>query len=140
MNDLISRQAAIAYAISGRVRTFPTSEDGENWIRTEDVRQSLLSMPSAEPQWIPVSEGLPEKMEPVNITWVNRDPNPYYMNIKDKPFTATGIYFKGQWYWYSVTCEDILEEYGENEIDVVDDGIEITAWKPLPKPYGGDLE
>lgn len=50
MNDLISRQAAIAYAISGRVRTLPTSEDGENWIRTEDVRQSLSTMPSAQPE------------------------------------------------------------------------------------------
>ena len=50
MSDLISRQAAIAYAISGRVRTLPTSEDGENWIRTEDVRQSLSTMPSAQPE------------------------------------------------------------------------------------------
>lgn len=48
MSDLIDRQAAIAYAISGRVRTLPTSEDGEDWIRTEEVRQSLLTMPSAE--------------------------------------------------------------------------------------------
>lgn len=53
MSDTISRQAAIAYAISGRVRTLPTSEDGENWIRTEDVRQSLLTMPSAEPIDVP---------------------------------------------------------------------------------------
>lgn len=50
MSDTISRQAAIAYAISGRVRTLPTSEDGENWIRTEDVRQSLSTMPSAQPE------------------------------------------------------------------------------------------
>lgn len=50
MSDLIDRHAAIAYAISGRVRTLTTSEDGEeNWIRTEEVRQSLLTMPSAEP-------------------------------------------------------------------------------------------
>ncbi len=50
MDDLINRQAAIAYAISGKVRTLPTSEDGENWIRTKEVRQSLLTMPSAEPE------------------------------------------------------------------------------------------
>ena len=50
MSDLINRKEAIAYAISGRVRTFPTSEDGENWIKTEEVRQSLLTMPSAEPE------------------------------------------------------------------------------------------
>ena len=49
MDDLISRQAAIATAISGRVRTLPTTEDGENWIRVNEVRDSLLSLPSAEP-------------------------------------------------------------------------------------------
>ena len=89
----------------------------------------------AQPHWIPCSEQLPENMERVNITWVNRDPVPYYMNIKDKPFTATGIYFKGKWYWDSVTCEDTLGEYGENEIDEVDGCIEIVAWMPMPKPY-----
>lgn len=50
MADYIARQEAIAYAISGSVRTLPTSEDGEDWIRTSEVRQSLLTMPSAEPQ------------------------------------------------------------------------------------------
>ena len=53
--DLISRQAAIASAISGRIRTLPTSEDGENWIRTAEVRQSLLDVPSAEVE--PVKRG-----------------------------------------------------------------------------------
>lgn len=48
MNDYIDRQAAIAYAISGRIRTLPTSEDGEDWIRTAEVRQSLLNVPSAD--------------------------------------------------------------------------------------------
>ena len=52
MDDLISRQAAIASAISGRVRTLPTSEDGEDWIRTSEVRESLLSLPSAQPKII----------------------------------------------------------------------------------------
>lgn len=55
MTDYIDRQAAIAYAISGRIRTLPTSEDGENWIRTAEVRQSLLDVPSAEAE--PVKHG-----------------------------------------------------------------------------------
>ena len=57
MNDLISRQAAIATAISGRVRTLPTTEDGENWIRVNEVRDSLLSLPTAQPKhgkWIKI--------------------------------------------------------------------------------------
>ena len=55
MTDLISRQAAIGSAISGRVRALPTTEDGEDWIRVSEVRESLLNLPSAEPQigeWI----------------------------------------------------------------------------------------
>lgn len=87
-------------------------------------------------KWIPVSERLPEDCVPVNITYVNHNPESYYANIKDVPFTATGICYKGKWYWYSVVCEDYLKEYGERyEVDAVDADIEITAWMPLPEPY-----
>ena len=58
-NDLISRQAAIDTAISGRVRALPTTEDGEDWIRVNEVRDSLLTLPSAQRtgRWIVVSDG-----------------------------------------------------------------------------------
>ena len=85
--------------------------------------------------WIPVSERLPDNTDPVNITWVNHDPESYYAAIKDKPFTATGVYFNGQWYWWSTLCTDILAEYSHNYDDIIDDDIEITAWMPLPKSY-----
>jgi hypothetical protein len=90
--------------------------------------------------WIPVSEKTPEELEPVNITWVNHNPESYYANIKDKPFTATGVYFNGQWYWWSTLCTDILAEYSHNYDDIIDDDIEITAWKPLPEPYKAKSE
>lgn len=86
-------------------------------------------------RWIPVSERLPEDLEPVNITWINHDPESYYTDIKDKPFTATGVYFNGQWYWWSTLCTDILAEYSHNYDDIIDDDIEIIAWQPLPQPY-----
>lgn len=86
-------------------------------------------------RWIPVSERLPKELEPVNITWVNHNPQSYYANIKEKPFTATGVYFNGQWYWWSTLCTDILAEYSHNYSDIIDDDIEITAWMPLPEPY-----
>lgn len=44
MDDLISRQAAIAHAISGRTREL----EGEKWIRVSEVRESLQTMPSAQ--------------------------------------------------------------------------------------------
>lgn len=86
-------------------------------------------------EWIPVSERLPDDLEPVNITWINHEPEPYYKEIKDKPFTATGVYFNGQWYWWSTLCTDILAEYSNNFDDIIDTAIEVIAWQPLPKPY-----
>ena len=96
-----------------------------------------------EPHWIPVTERLPENNDPVNVTWVNHNPEVYYMDIKDKPYTATAIYFRGKWFWYSCVIEDWLSEYGSNESllanlqEAVDRDIEITAWQPLPEPYKG---
>ena len=92
-----------------------------------------------EQKWIPVSEQLPDNTDPVNITWVNHNPEPYYADIKDKPFTATGVYFNGQWYWWSTLCTDTLAEYSHNYDDIIDDAIEIIAWQPLPQPYVPDI-
>ena len=91
-------------------------------------------------RWIPISERLPEDLEPVNITWVNHNPESYYADIKDKPFTATGVYFNGQWYWYSSLCTDLLAEYSHNYDDIIDDDIEVIAWMPLPEPYKAEAE
>ena len=43
-DDTISRQAAIANAISGRTREI----DDEKWIRVSEVRESIKTLPSAE--------------------------------------------------------------------------------------------
>lgn len=47
--DLIDREYAIASACSGIIRALPTTEDGEDWIRVEEVRQSLKSVPAVIP-------------------------------------------------------------------------------------------
>lgn len=91
-------------------------------------------------RWIPVAERPPEELVPVNITWVNHNPESYYEHIKDKPFTATGVYFNGQWYWWSTLCTDMLAEYGHNYSDIIDDDVEITAWMPLPESYKAERE
>ena len=142
--DCISRQAVLSeiekVCFSKEWSKFRIN-NGSNGER-DLIIKFIKQMPSVktEQKWIPVSKRLPKDLEPVNITWVNREPEPYYHDIKDKNFVATGIHYRGQWYWYSTTCADYLGEYGSNEIDLVDDAIEILAWMPLPEPFKAESE
>lgn len=103
------------------------------------LKNLLVTQPTItpEPHWIPCSAGLPKTNDPVNVTWVNHNPEVYYMGIKDKPFTATAHYHRGHWYWYSSVTQDYLDEYGKWTPDLVDKDVEILAWMPLPEPYKG---
>lgn len=105
----------------------------------QSAQDKIIKVLEQEPKWIPVSKKTPKELTPVNITWINRNPESYYKDIKDKPFSATGVYYKGKWHWYSAICEDMLAEYGRNEVDEIDADIEITAWMPLPKPYKSEV-
>lgn len=40
------------------------------------------------------------------------------------------------WYWDSPAVLDLLAEYGEDEIDLVDEEVEITHWMPQPLSAG----
>lgn len=148
MNDLISRQAAIDALNDGAEFLRRVLDDADivgaerakyEWGLglIESYIYDMKELPSAQ-QWIPCSDRPPEDLEEVNVTWVNHDPEPYYDFVKDKPFTATAVYYKEKWYWYSSTCADILAEYGRNPNEEIDDGIEIIAWMPLPEPYKGE--
>lgn len=75
----------------------------------------------------------PTDLEIVNVVWCNHNPPSYYQNIKDKRFVASAVYFKGKWYWYSSTCIDYLDEYGKNDFDLIDEDVEVIAWRELPK-------
>ena len=106
----------------------------------EDEQLLLLAVedeppvqPSRKGHWIDVKEQMPEPLQSVIVTWKNHDPEPYYSDIKDKPFTGVAIYYKDKWWWWSAYTEDMLAEYGRSNDDEVDDAIEITAWMPLPK-------
>lgn len=90
-------------------------------------------------EWIPISEEKPEDFEETLVTWVNHNPVSYYANIKDVPFVSPAIYLGGNWYWWSETRKELLEEYGpeRNAIAELDVDIEVTAWMRLPKAYGG---
>lgn len=102
--------------------------------RCDALQLAIIALQN-QPVWIPVSERLPEELVPVNVTWINRNPEPYYAEIKDVPFACTAVYYNGKWYWWSSVCTDYLEEYGEYNVDLVDKYIDIVAWMPLPETY-----
>lgn len=114
--------------------------DDHQMFLASDIREMIeqlkddLEEDEKENGWIPVSERLPEECVPVNIVWVNRNPETYYSKIKDVPFSATEVYCNGNWYWYSSTCVDYLAEYGKCEWDLVDKAVDIIHWQPLPEP------
>ena len=91
-----------------------------------------------EPQWIPVTERLPDDLAEVIVTWINHIPEPYYDFLKNKPFTGVAVFYKEQWFWYSSTTVDVLAEYGRCGSEKIDDAIEIIAWMPIPEPWKGD--
>ena len=95
-----------------------------------------LAADVAPVEWIDVNDRMPEESTstPVNIVWKNMDPAPYYADIKNKPFVGTAYYYNGKWWWFSCTCEDYLQGYGESDIDCMDDGIVVTHWIPIPAP------
>ena len=145
--DLPSAQPEVMYypqvdGVTPSVIAQPSYTD-EQIQKMQDLEQAEIQkayeLGKAEAnRWIPCSERLPEDLEEVNVTWVNHDPEPYYNFVKDKPFTATAVYYKEKWFWYTSTCVDLLAEYGRNPNEEIDDGIEIIAWMPLPGPWEGE--
>ena len=106
---------------------------------TEALQMAIQAL--EEPPWIPCCKRLPEELSEVNVTWINTDPELYYDFIRGKRFTGSAVYYKGKWYWYSATCVDYLNEYGNSPADEMDDAIKVIAWMPLPEPAkDGDKE
>ena len=97
------------------------------------VRETVRNAPTVS-GWVSVKDRVPEENVAVNIVWVNTDPEIYYEHIKGKPFTATGVYFRGEWYWWSSVVQDYLSEYGVGFTDKMDKVIVVTHWMPLPEP------
>jgi len=132
-----------------------TREENLHWLNEEirtwenecqskhPIKEALYAARRAleqEPRWIPVSEGLPKDIKPVQITWKNNDPETYYQDIKGKHFTGTAHYKDGKWYWYSDVTEDFLAEYGRCDICEFDSAIEVVAWMPMAEPYEAESE
>ena len=105
MTDLINRADAIeaVFAVSRRVPTMA--------IR---AKYALESLPSAEAEWIPCGERLPEINTPVILCGKYNEVIGYRRNNSD---------------WMAVSGDG-----WETDIEHPEDFI---AWMPLPKPYEG---
>lgn len=89
-----------------------------NWsISRETVESVINGLTSAEPQWIPCEERLPEARRSVIIS--------------TKEWTGEGCY------WETTPNHIIWKGYRWNATYWDD---EVTAWMPLPKPYEGRTE
>ena len=146
--DTVSRQQAIDAAI----KAVDEWDGGFNFTRAIIIKKALNALPpsptpsrQAEPQWIPVSERLPEL--DVNINVYTKE-NPimvsepvcisYKLNGRDYVCPIPCIlHSNGHWYIDNNSLEDWVN------LDDYDSGIEdplrlqVTAWMPEPEPYKG---
>jgi hypothetical protein len=108
VTDLISRQAAIDAALTFIVEYCGAAFD-------EDMQKMLCerldALPSAEPQWIPVSEKLPKYSDSVLVSLFDHE-------------IDIGSYYCDTWHI--------------NGCGSVEDGA-VLAWMHLPKPYEGNI-
>lgn len=124
------------------MQTIDDEYDIEEQGRVYGLMEALELVKQIEPEqkWIPVSEGLPEDIKPVIVTWKNTDPKSYYQYIVGKHFIGTAHYKNGKWFWYSSVTEDLLAEYGRCDCEEFDEAIDVIAWMPLPQPYTAEKE
>lgn len=132
--DLIKRNLAIAYATSGLVRRI----DGEEWIRTSDVKQSLNDVPTVEPKVkkVPIAQVTfdAEKLKEFTNDIVKRIENgeivlqSAWIPIKTRPLTDEERKSLSQ--YYGSNYEDTADEWAF-DCPMPEEGQEIlisTSW------------
>ena len=113
MDDLISKQQAIRWV---KTECNPYGKPTLEFESGKKVIEHLEQMPSAQPEWIPCSERLPEES------------GQYIITVK---------------YVHVDGYEDLYAEHGEWDGDRWDmfcfghcgEVEDIIAWMPLPEPY-----
>ena len=118
MDDLISRQQAIATAVSAAIDWHRLANP--QYSIAYSIGEAMNSLPSAQPGWIPCSTELPKDEEEVIVS-IHDDSGDYACD-----YTSFG--------WYAAA----------GEFWVVDNeaSMRVVAWMPLPTPYreGGQDE
>ena len=107
MKDLIERQVAIDALVKQSV------------VDKAVAKRVLAQLPSAEPEWIPVSERLPEIIKGHYVS----DVCIVYCDTGAYGFTILEENIFGQVGWQCERDDDYHEPLGE-----------VIAWMPLPEP------
>lgn len=77
--------------------------------------KKLSDVPSVEPHWIPCSDGLPKKDDRYQVTRYDYVTNTEFIDI---------LWYEKNLWWDRHSTGDYA----------------VTAWMPLPEPYGGESE
>ena len=127
MTDLIRRADAIEAVRKEYEDAINIGDNGD--AIAYDVGRILSALPSAEAEWIPCSERLPDD-DGDYLVWLEDESDHYAVVYFD-----TGADAFGWWvdHYDPITLGFIESDFCEAK--------NITAWQPLPKPYkGGDSE
>lgn len=116
MNDSISRQAAI----DGVFATMPGAT-------FSDVLKVLRELPSAQPEWIPVTERLPERDKDVLVT---RDYDGRADHIKSCRYVEVASCYGED--------DDVSWNSYSDEYKMTPKNHRVVAWMPLPEAYKGE--
>ena len=120
-SDLISKTETVERLRGVLDVTVPITDYDGGYVDGVEVGISTIStMPTIqpEPQWIPVSERLPETTDPVLTTYiVNGD--------RSRKYVEESAYYENDEYWCSP-----WDEYRKEGTR-----IEVIAWMPEPEPY-----
>ena len=133
MDDLISRQQALDAINSWRGRF---SEEYNEAI--DDCENSIKELPPAqpEPQWIPVSERMPEEHESMFAKYYNTPKWNNSMWLKESDKMLVSIEVPGN--EIIVDTAKMLDGKWFFGLSFVDK--KVIAWMPLPKPFEGEGE
>ena len=124
MSNLIDRQAAID-------ECYPITVDGEVY---EVVQiETLMGLPSAqpEPQWIPVSERLPEEHESMFAKYYNTPKWNNCMWLKESDKMLVSVEVPGN--EIIVDTAKMIDDKWFFGLSFVDK--KVIAWMPLPEAY-----